>query len=122
MLANTALLGGRELVPLFGEVADKWYLEVISAVITGLELLDGTTSNMSNIKLLVYLLVGHLIHKVVYRGIKVARVLIVVSLKGQLGLGLEGVCNIIQEMEEKRTWIVGNIICLLCQGHHGLHR
>ncbi len=51
-----------KLWPFFGQIVNDGHLEVVSAVIAGLELPRGTTDNASNMKLLVDLVMGDLIH------------------------------------------------------------
>ncbi len=99
---------------------DKGHLEVITAVIMGFDVPDSAAVNTSNVKLLVDLLMSHLIHQILDSGIKIARVLIMVGLKGQLGLGQQGVHDTFQEMADVDTGIVGNIFHLLYQGQHRL--
>ncbi len=75
--------------------------------------------------MLVYLVVLDLIHEVLNSGIKIARVHLVVSLKGQLGLCERRVHDTIQTVTGTGTGVLGNIICiicLLCQGQHRLIR
>ncbi len=60
-------------------------------IITSVETTRGTTANTSDIELLVYLVVLNLVHQVLNGGIKIARVLITVRLKRQLGLRERGV-------------------------------
>ncbi len=43
-----------------------------------------------------------------------------IRLEGQLGLGKRRVCDIVQEMTNAVTGVLGSIICFLCQGHHSL--
>ncbi len=84
---DTVPLARRQLGPLFGQIIDKGHLKVVSAIIMALELPSNAAANTSNMKLLVYQLVGHLIHQILYGGIKVSRVPVSGSLEEQLGLG-----------------------------------
>ncbi len=85
-LANIALLGGEELHPFFASVADKEHLKIVPFIILDLEGLRGTAANASNVKLLVDLLMKNLIYQVLNSDINIARVLVMVSIKQQLGL------------------------------------
>ncbi len=109
--SKSALLGGQKLGPLFRH--DR-HLKVVSASITGLEPASGNAANTINMKLLVDL-AGDLIHQILKVGIKIARVLVSISLKGQLGLGKNWVCNNVQEMTNTGNGAVGCKICFLFQ-------
>ncbi len=68
-------------------------------IITSVETTRGTTANTSDIELLVYLVVLNLVHQVLNGGIKIARVHLMVSLEGYLGLCKGRVCDSGQEMQ-----------------------
>ncbi len=108
--------------PLLRQVADEGHLKIITLIIAGLEATGGPTANASNIELPVDLVVLDLVHKVINCGVKIARVLVMVSLEGKLGLWEGGVCDAIQKMVDTSAGVIGSIIGLLCQCQHGLIR
>ncbi len=68
-LADTALLGGGELHSFLGQMADKLHFEIAPSIILGLEDPRGTTTITNNVKLLVDLVMGDLVHQVLNSGI-----------------------------------------------------
>ncbi len=89
-------------------------------VITGLKAADSVTAHACNMKGLVKLLVQDLVHEVLDSGIKIARVLLMVGLEGQLGLGKGRVGNSINEMMDESTRVIGSVISFLHQDQHRL--
>ncbi len=106
--------------PLLIGVLNNRHLEVVAALIFGLEAARGTSINTSNIELLVDLLVGDLIHEVLNSGIEIARELLTVSLEGNLGLRERRVNDSMKKMPDPGTGVICNIISLLREGQHAL--
>ncbi len=69
---------------------------------------------------MIKLLVQDLIGQVLDHGIKVARILLVVIIKGQLGGYKQGIIDAIKKMVHPYARIAGSIIILLDKGQHGL--
>ncbi len=86
--------------PLIRQVANECHFQVVALVITGSEAARGTTAHTSNNELLVDLVMRDLVHQVLNHGIKIARVLLMVGLEGQLGLCKGRVRDVIQEMAD----------------------
>ncbi len=61
-LANTCFLGQGQLGPFLMQILNKGHIKVITAIVVGLEVARGSTSNTSNIELLIDLVVCDLIH------------------------------------------------------------
>ncbi len=80
----------------------------------------GTAANTSNNELLVDMVVLNLIHEVLNGGIEIARVCLVVSLKGQLSLCKGRISDTIEKMVDTSSGVIGSIMGLLYQGQHGL--
>ncbi len=98
--------------PLIRHLVNERHLEVIALVITDSDMARGATANTSNMKLLVDLMVLALVYQVLNSGIKIARILLVVHVKGQLGLCKGRVHDTIQEMADASAGVIGGIISL----------